>query len=112
MVFSDLINAGHSAKAFPFVLIWKKVNTEQEYPIRIAFSVSKKRFPLAVDRNEMKRRISELYRLHKAEWYNQLKQNYATLLIFTSKEKMKSVELETKLIHVFERFISEVESSN
>jgi ribonuclease P protein component len=112
MVFSDLISAGHSAKKYPFVLIWKKVDTEQEFPIRIAFSVSKKRFPLAVDRNEMKRKISELYRLNKAKWYNHLSDNYAALLIFTSKEKMNSAELETKLIQVFERFISEVESSN
>lgn len=112
MVFSDLINAGHSAKKYPFVLIWQKVDTEQEFPIRIAFSVSKKRFHLAVDRNEIKRKISELYRLSKAKWYNQLNDNYAALLVYTSKEKMKSTELETKLIQVFERFISEVESSN
>ena len=112
MVFSDLISNGHSAKKYPFVLIWKKVDTEQDCPIRIAFSVSKKRFPLAVDRNEMKRKISELFRLNKAKWYSQLNDNYAALLIFTSKEKMNSAELETKLIQVFERFISEVESSN
>ena len=112
MVFSDLISAGHSAKKFPFVLIWKKVDTEQEFPIRIAFSVSKKRFPLAVDRNEMKRKISELFRLNKVEWHYQLNDNYAVLLIYTSKEKMKTAELEPKLIQVFERFISEVEPSN
>jgi len=112
MVFSDLISAGHSAKKYPFVLIWKKVDTEQDCPIRIAFSVSKKRFPLAVDRNELKRKISELFRLNKAKWHSQLNDNYAALLIFTSKEKMNSAELETKLIQVFEHFISEVESSN
>ena len=35
-----------------------------------------------------------------------------TNIKITSKEKMNSAELETKLIQVFERFISEVESSN
>tara|TARA_B100000900_G_scaffold278855_1_gene238482 strand:+ start:193 stop:573 length:381 start_codon:yes stop_codon:yes gene_type:complete len=112
IVFSNLMNAGHSVKKYPLVLIWQKVETEQEFPIRIAFSVSKKRFPLAVDRNEIKRKISELYRLKKAKWYKQLNDNYAALLVYTSKEKMKSIELETKLIQIFERFISEVEPTN
>jgi len=112
IVFGELIAEGSSVKKYPFVLVWKKVDVNQEFPIRIAFSVSKKRFPLAVDRNEMKRKISEIYRLNKTSWYNKLSDNYAVLLIYTSKEKMKSVELENKLMLIFERFISDVEKTH
>jgi len=112
IVFGELIAEGSSVKKYPFVLVWKKVDVNQEFPIRIAFSVSKKRFPLAVDRNEMKRKISEIYRLNKTSWYNKLSDNYAVLLIYTSKEKMKSVELENKLMLIFERFISDVEKAH
>ena len=110
--FSDLIADGDSAKKFPFVLIWKKVITAQEKPLRIAFSVSKRRFPLAVNRNAMKRKIREIYRLHKEDWYTKIDANYAALLIYTSKEKLKSSEMEPKLKQVFERFIANVDSSN
>ena len=111
-VFGDLIAKGDSAKKFPFVLIWKKVDTKQVHPLKIAFSVSKKRFPLAVDRNEMKRKIREIYRLNKTDWYGELKANYAGLLIYTSKEKLKSEEMEPKLKQVFDRFIAHVDTSN
>tara|TARA_B110000116_G_C16604960_1_gene476740 strand:+ start:101 stop:481 length:381 start_codon:yes stop_codon:yes gene_type:complete len=112
IVFGELIAEGSSVKKHPFVLVWKKVDVKQEFPIRIAFSVSKKRFPLAVDRNEMKRKICEIYRLKKMSWYNKLSDNFAVLLIYTSKEKMKSVDLENKLILVFERFIADVEKGH
>ena len=112
IVFGELIAEGSSVKKYPFVLVWKKVDVKQDFPVRIAFSVSKKRFPLAVDRNEMKRKISEIYRLNKADWYGKLSNNYAVLLIYTSKEKMKSVDLKNKLMLVFERFIADVEKDH
>jgi ribonuclease P protein component len=109
VVLGELISHGNSVKKHPFVLIWKKVEEEQEFPIRIAFSVSKKRFPLAVDRNLMKRRINELYRKNKQEWYRRLSGSYVGLLVYTSHKQIKSNNLETKLISVFDRFIKDVE---
>tara|TARA_B110000444_G_C18840692_1_gene598742 strand:- start:250 stop:630 length:381 start_codon:yes stop_codon:yes gene_type:complete len=109
IIFDELIASGSSVKKHPFILVWKKLNEAQEQPIRIAFSVSKKRFPLAVDRNQMKRKIREAYRLKKADIYAKLTNNFAVLLIYTSKEKMKSDVLKNKLILVFQRFINDVE---
>ena len=85
IIFDELIASGSTVKKHPFILVWKKLNVEQSYPIRIAFSVSKKRFPLAVDRNQMKRKIREAYRLKKADIYAKLTNNFAVLLIYTSK---------------------------
>ena len=108
IIFDELIASGSSVKKHPFILVWKKLNEDQAQPIRIAFSVSKKRFPLAVDRNQMKRKIREAYRLKKSDIYDKLTNNFAVLLIYTSKEKMKSDVLKNKLILVFERFIDDV----
>ena len=108
IIFDELIASGSTVKKHPFILVWKKLNVDQSYPIRIAFSVSKKRFPLAVDRNQMKRKIREVYRLKKSDIYDKLTNNFAVLLIYTSKEKMKSDVLKNKLILVFERFIDDV----
>ena len=108
IIFDELIASGSTVKKHPFILVWKKLNVEQSYPIRIAFSVSKKRFPLAVDRNEMKRKIREAYRLKKSDIYANLNNNYAVLLIYTPKEKIKRDLLNNKLTLVFKRFIDDV----
>ena len=111
IIFDELIAGGYSVKKYPFILVWKKLNEDQAQPIRIAFSVSKKKFPLAVDRNQMKRKIREGYRLKKSDIYDKLTNNFAVLLIYTSKEKMKSDVLKNKLILIFERFIDDVKES-
>ncbi len=108
IIFDELIASGSTVKKHPFILIWKKLNVDQSFPIRIAFSVSKKRFPLAVDRNDMKRSIREAYRQKKSDIYANLNNNYAVLLIYTPKEKIKRDLLKNKLTLVFERFIDDV----
>ena len=108
IIFDELIASGSTVKKHPFILVWKKLNVDQSYPIRIAFSVSKKRFPLAVDRNEMKRKIRESYRLKKSDIYANLNNNYAVLLIYITKEKIKRDLLNDKLTLVFKRFIDDV----
>ena len=108
IIFDELLASGSTVKKYPFILVWKKLNVDQSHPIRIAFSVSKKRFPLAVDRNEMKRKIREVYRLKKSDIYANLNNNYAVLLIYTPKEKIKRDLLNNKLTLVFERFIDDV----
>ena len=108
IIFDELIASGSTVKKHPFILVWKKLNVDQSYPIRIAFSVSKKRFPLAVDRNEMKRKIREVYRLKKSDIYANLNNNYAVLLIYTTNEKIKRDLLYNKITLVFERFIDDV----
>tara|TARA_B100000085_G_C18346555_1_gene432550 strand:- start:212 stop:601 length:390 start_codon:yes stop_codon:yes gene_type:complete len=108
IVFEELMTEGHSVKKYPFVLVWKRSLESLEFPIEIAFSVSKKRFPKAVDRNEIKRKIREVYRRNKFHWHKKLSDSYSVLLIYTSKQKMDLDVMQNKLILVFERFISDV----
>ena len=69
----ELFHNGSSFLCYPFKASWLLAADEQQVPVQILFSVSKRRFKRAVDRNQIKRRIREAYRLNKQQQlYNQL----------------------------------------
>ena len=59
-----LFSEGQSYVSHPIRIVYK-VNPKLDYNIRVGESVAKKKFKHAVDRNLLKRRIKEAYRLNK-----------------------------------------------
>jgi len=55
-----------------FKVVWDKVQDPSQGPAKVAFSVSKRGFRLAVTRNLIKRRMREAYRKNKSSLYNHL----------------------------------------
>src|SRR5690606_35069268 len=61
---AQLFQGGSSFLLYPFRVTFLAVPTRQ-VPVQVVISVPKKRFRRAVDRNHIKRRMREAYRLHK-----------------------------------------------
>lgn len=61
----ELFNEGSSFFLFPFKVQFFIKNNLSKGTTKVLFSVSKRKFKKAVDRNHVKRRIKEAYRLNK-----------------------------------------------
>lgn len=64
---TGLYQNSSSFLCYPYKISWQ-LNGAADIPVQVLFSVSKKRYKKAVDRNLLKRRMRESYRLQKQEF--------------------------------------------
>ena len=101
LTIQDLLNEGRSVSVFPLKVYWDiSKDRQQKYPVRVAFSVPKRKLKRAVDRNLINRRIRESYRLNKDLLYDPLREKdlkIVMIILFLSDEFISFDSLDSVL---------------
>jgi ribonuclease P protein component len=98
----ELFDKGSSFYLFPFKVL-VLYNPDQTVPFhQVLFSVSKRNFKRAVDRNLIKRRMREAFRLNK----NRIPASKKLLIayIYSAKEILTFAQIQERLVKTFNRF--------
>lgn len=104
-VIDSLFTEGKSVGKYPLRLVYVEVENEEEPPIKMGVSVSKKHFKHAVDRNYFKRVLRECYRLNKSLLLDNIQKKYAIMFFYQTSDRLNYQQINEKTIQLFEKFI-------
>ncbi|MBK8969730.1 MAG: ribonuclease P protein component [Saprospiraceae bacterium] len=109
-----LFREGNSYIAYPLRVVWLPVQPDDpalatfgEARAQLAISVPRRTFKTAVQRNRLKRRIREAYRLNKQLFYEKLTaadQHIALMLVLVAKEEVPYATIEAGVQKMIRKF--------
>lgn len=108
-IIDRLFVQGKSVFVFPVKIVYLETELLSEYPVQAAFSVGKRNFKRAVQRNLIKRRMREAYRLNKSKFYEEIgEKQVAVFFIFTGKTILEYQQIETAIKKGMKKLLSEM----
>lgn len=98
---------GKSIFKVPVLLAYYKTDLITPFPCQVFVSVGKRKFKRAVDRNRIKRQITDIYRRNKHKLYDAIPENeqYAIGILYLGKKHPDPQDLELKIIACINDFI-------
>lgn len=104
----QLFDEAESVKAFPLLLIYK-TDESLETPFQVGFSVSKRNFKKAVDRNRIKRLLREYFRKNKYLFTLAEEKQFLFMFIFIGKTMPSYQDVEKAMQKIARKFTSKIQ---
>ncbi len=106
-----LYEEGNTIKVFPLRMVYVPANNTLKFPVQVGFSVPKRNFKKAVDRNRIKRLLREVYRKEKNTVYDGVKEPYVFMISYIARDEWKYADLEHKMKKLLTLFLAEVSNN-
>ena len=106
-----LFAKGKSISSFPVKVFYLPVEHTPEHPVQVGVGVSARNFKKAVDRNTIKRRMREAYRLHKLPLHEHLitnQKSVAVFILWIDKQLPTAAALQDLMPAVVEKLIKQL----
>ena len=105
----ELFSKSSSFGLYPFKFLYITQPVAYTLSVKAIFTVPKRAFKKAVDRNYIRRRMKEVYRLSKNDFYAGLEiQNLSLCIIYVAKEKTEYSFIEKKLNLALQKLVVEL----
>jgi len=111
----DTHKNGMSVKTPAIVMVYHFTELPETFPAQALFTVSKRIFKRAHDRNRVKRLLREAYRKQKHIVYSSLseqKKQAAFLFIFTGRQQPNSAYVHGKIFELLKRFNAQFDKTD
>ena len=111
-IIGEIFLSGTSFLCYPLKVVWKYEELPTSFPAQVVFSVPKRLFKRAHDRNLLKRQLREVYRYQKHELYHSLELNnrkIAVMIVYIAKEKLEFGQIEGAMAKVIAKLKKKLE---